>query len=125
MWSASSYNSLADSVTLKASFSKHRIEYGLSLEAYFFCSYYSGGLCAGGYYDKTGSAFADLLHTATVSRVQVFDSKGNLVDDPGLRSDSGFIYPVNASGVPEPSSAALMVAGLGAFATGLRRRVRQ
>ena len=81
------------SVTLTAAFSGGVLAYSLQLEATVRTDNVIGTL------DET----VDFLNTATLTGVQVFDSQGNLVNDPMITADSGFAYPSAAtSAVPEP-----------------------
>ena len=60
-----------------------------------------------------GTADAQLLHTATLSGLELFDATGNPVTDFNLSSASGTDY---VSPVPEPGSATLLLAGIALLA---------
>jgi hypothetical protein len=73
-----------------------------------------------------GNATADFLDTFAITKIQLFDSTGTLLDDNVTLTDaSGGALPVSLSpqppAVPEPSSALLLAAGLGILASALRR----
>jgi hypothetical protein len=70
----------------------------------------------------TATASADFAHTLTWGGFdQVKDSQGNVVTAYTVTSDSGLNY---AAPVPEPSTAALLAAGLGCVSALRRQRVR-
>ena len=122
---------LTNSITLTAPFSDNRLDYSLTLEAAFYCSYFFGALCTGddahpSNYNNfgDGSAFADFLNTATITNVQVYNALGQLVGDPGITSDAAYVYPVNnANIVPEPATlgTAFVTLGLILAARNMRR----
>jgi len=70
-----------------------------------------------------GIAAGDFLHTGKLIAVKLFDSFGNEITDASLLSESGFDY-LNVSAVPEPSTYALMLAGIGLVGLAARRRKR-
>lgn len=73
------------------------------------------------------SAEADFSHTAILSQIEVRNSAGQLVNDFRIVAASGTQYDANGVGagaVPEPGSAPLLLAGLGAAAW-LRRKRKQ
>jgi len=113
LWGANSlgdYSPLVESVLLSSPFSGGRLAYSLTMEANFYCSYFYGAYC-------TGTAVADFLNTATLTQVLVYDSSGNLIANPSLRFESGFVLPEDepVSGVPEPSTYALFITGIAAL----------
>lgn len=75
-----------------------------------------------------GSATADFLDTLKLTQIQVFDSNGNLVDNPVINSDSGFDYSALAgpqpSAVPEPALWIPMLLGCAAVCL-FRRKMKQ
>jgi len=74
-------------------------------------------------WEEGSSATADFSHTAILSRIAVRDSTGQLVEDFAIASASGTRYGINGV-VPEPGSAALVLAGLGAAAFRRRKRAQ-
>ena len=76
--------------------------------------------------DAPCSTFADFYNSAKVGGAAVYDSNFNLVDGATLSSQSGFDYTTaldagGSTAVPEPSTLALALAGLGFLAW--RRRM--
>ena len=72
-------------------------------------------------WEEGSAAMADFSHTAVLSKIAVRDSMGQLVEDFAIASASGTRYGANGV-VPEPGSAALLLAGLGTAAFWRRKR---
>jgi hypothetical protein len=77
---------------------------------------------------QTTRAVADFLDTATLSKILVFDSDGNLIPDVSITSASGTIYPIAApeppAAMPEPSTFQLIAVACGILGGVWRWRVR-
>ena len=69
------------------------------------------------------NATADFIDTFAITKVQLFNSTGALLDDNVTLTDAaGNVLPVSSPAVPEPSSALLLAAGIGLLVTARRAR---
>lgn len=66
----------------------------------------------------------DFYNTAMITQVQAFDALGSAVNG-SFTTASGTILPTATTGVPEPTTWAMMLVGFGAIGFSMRRKQRQ